>query len=169
MTELRSAPANPGRPQGGPHPLVPALAYGALMIAWVAVSVGGPNPATPAAEALAYARTHTGQLHAGALLAFGAAVPLAVWTATIYRRLRTLGVTAPGAVIGLAGGVLAAGSIGLSGLMTWAGAPARPRDHVISAPIAAVTAGEGGGDRQTHPGGGPMPRPGAGSGGCAAP
>jgi len=27
---------------------------------------------------------------------FGAALPLAIWTATVYRRLRTLGVTAPG-------------------------------------------------------------------------
>ena len=122
MTELRSAPVYLRRAQGGPPPLVPALAYGALMIASVALSLGGPDPATPAAGALAYARTHTGQLHAVALLAFGAAVPLTVWTATIYRRLRTLGVTAPGAVIGLAGGVLAAGSMGLSGLMTWAAA-----------------------------------------------
>ena len=38
MTELRSAPANLRRVQGGPPPLVPALAYGALMIAPVAVS-----------------------------------------------------------------------------------------------------------------------------------
>ena len=77
MAELRSAPANLRRAQGGPPPLVPALAYGALMIASVAVSAGGPDPATPAAGALAYARTHTGQLHVVALLAFGAAVPLA--------------------------------------------------------------------------------------------
>ena len=32
---------------------------------------------------------------------------------------RTLGVTAPGAVIGLAGGILAAASLALSGLVTW--------------------------------------------------
>jgi hypothetical protein len=43
-------------------------------------------------------------------------------TPTIYRRLRTLGVTAPGAVIGLAGGILAAASIALSGLLTWVAA-----------------------------------------------
>src|SRR5205085_10000361 len=52
-------------------------------------------------------------------LIFGASVPLAIWTATVYRRLRTLGVTAPGAVIALSGGVLAAGSLSLSGLITW--------------------------------------------------
>jgi hypothetical protein len=71
------------------------------------------------ASTLSYAQAHTGQLHAAAVLVFGAAVPLAIWVATIYRRLRTLGVTAPGAVIGLAGGILAAASLALSGLVTW--------------------------------------------------
>src|SRR5581483_9105003 len=85
-----------GRPQGGPPPLAPALAFGALVIASVAVSAGGPAPGTSAAATLSYAQAHTGQLHAVAVLAFGAAMPLAIWAATIYRRLRTLGVTAPG-------------------------------------------------------------------------
>src|SRR5215470_4621172 len=107
------------RPQGGPPPLVPALAYGALLIASVAVWAGGPAPGTSAASTLSYAQAHTGQLHAEAVLIFGAALPLAIWAATIYRRLRTLGVTAPGAVIGLAGGILAAASLALSGLFTW--------------------------------------------------
>ena len=111
-----------GRPQGGPPPLAPALAYGALMIASVAVSAGGPQPGTTAAATLSYAQSHVGQLHAAAVLAFGAAMPLAIWAATVYRRLRTLGVTAPGAVIGLAGGILAAASIALSGLLTWVAA-----------------------------------------------
>jgi hypothetical protein len=115
-----SAPARQRRPQGGPPPLIPALAYGALLIAAVIVSIGGPRPTSSAADVLSYARDHTGLLHAAAFVTFGAAVPLAVWTATIYRRLRTLGVTAPGAVIGLVGGVLAAASLALSGLFTWA-------------------------------------------------
>ena len=111
-----------GRPQGGPPPLVPALAYGALVIAAVAVSVGGPRPGTSAAATLSYDQAHTGLLHVAAVLIFGAAAPLAIWAATIYRRLRTLGVTAPGAVIGLAGGILAAASLALSGLFTWVAA-----------------------------------------------
>ena len=117
-----SAPVTRRRPQGGPPPLAPALAYGALLIASVAVWIGGPQPGTSAASTLSYAQTHTGQLHAEAVLVFGAAVPLAIWAATIYRRLRTLGVTAPGAVIGLAGGILAAASLALSGLVTWVAA-----------------------------------------------
>jgi hypothetical protein len=93
--------------------------YGALMIASTALAASGPRTTSSAVDALRYARDHSGQLQASALLAFGAAVPLAVWTATIYRRLRNLGVTAPGAVIGLVGGVLASGSLALSGLISW--------------------------------------------------
>jgi len=123
------------RPQGGPPPLVPALAYGALLIASVAVWAGGPTPGTSAASTLSYAQAHTGQLHAEAVLVFGAALPLAIWAATIYRRLRTLGVTAPGAVIGLAGGILAAASLAVSGLVTWVAADTA---HILDAALARV-------------------------------
>jgi hypothetical protein len=58
-------------------------------------------------------------LQVAGFLVAGASVPLAIWTATAYRRLRTLRVTAPGAVIALAGGLLAAASLSLSGLITW--------------------------------------------------
>lgn len=114
-----SAPASRRRPQGGPPPLVPALAYGALIIAAAAIAASGPWPGTAPAAALSYAAGHTGLLHAQAFLTFAAAVPLATWAATIYRRLLTLGVTAPGAVIGLCGGILAAAAIAVCGLVTW--------------------------------------------------
>jgi hypothetical protein len=130
-----SATPSRRRPQGGPPPLVPALAYGALLIASAIVWIGGPQPGTSPGSTLSYAQAHTGQLHALAVLVFGASLPLAIWTATVYRRLRTLGVTAPGAVIGLAGGILAAASLALSGLVTWVAADTA---HIASPALARV-------------------------------
>lgn len=135
-----TGPASAGRVratrrQGGPPPLVPALVYGALLVATVALLAGAPHHGSPAASTLSWSRAHTGTLHAAALLIFGAAAPLAIWTATIYRRLRTLGVTAPGAVIGLSGGLLASASLALSGLVTWTLAEAAP---VASPALAKV-------------------------------
>jgi hypothetical protein len=107
------------RPQGGPPLLAPVTAYGTLMIAAVALSARVPQPGAVAAAVLGYDQGHQTVMRVAGFLAFAAALPLAIWTATVYRRLRTLGVTAPGAVIGLAGGLLAAASLALSGLLTW--------------------------------------------------
>src|SRR5258705_12242676 len=103
-----SAPTARRGPQGGPPLLAPALAYGALLIASVAVWIGAPQAGASAASTLSYAQAHTGQMHVEAVLVVGAALPLAIWTATIYRRLSTLGGTAPRAVIQLDRGLLAA-------------------------------------------------------------
>src|SRR6516162_5105607 len=54
-----------------------------------------------------------------AVAVFGSSVPLAIYAATASTRLRQLGVTAPGATIALTGGTLAAGSLGLTGLLAW--------------------------------------------------
>jgi hypothetical protein len=107
------------RPQGGPPLLAPASAYGALMIAAVALAAGIPRPGAAANTVLGYDQAHQTVMQVSGFLAFAAALPLTIWTATAYRRLRTLGVTAPGAVIGLSGGLLAAVSLALSGLVTW--------------------------------------------------
>jgi hypothetical protein len=105
--------------QGGPPLLAPAIAYAALTITAAILSAKIPHPGAPAESVLAYDRTHHTELEVAGFLVFGAAAPLAIWTATVYRRLRTLGVTAPGTAIALAGGLLAAGSLALSGLITW--------------------------------------------------
>ena len=54
-----------------------------------------------------------------AVAVFASSVPLAIYAATASNRLRQLGVTAPGATIALVGGTLAAGALGLSGLLGW--------------------------------------------------
>jgi hypothetical protein len=46
-------------------------------------------------------------------------VPLVIYAATVSARLRQLGITAPGATIALAGGVLASATLSLSGLLNW--------------------------------------------------
>lgn len=106
-------------PQGGPPLLGPVIAYGALMVTAVALLATVPQPGTSAAAVLSYDQAHQTVMRVAGCLTFAASPPLAIWTATAYRRLRTLGVTAPGAVIGLSGGLLAAASLALSGLLTW--------------------------------------------------
>jgi hypothetical protein len=118
-----AAPAS--RPQNGPPLIVPVLAYGALMVAAVILSARSPQPSASAVSVLAYDRTHHDAVQLAGCLGFAAALPLAIWTATVYRRLRTtLAVAAPGAVIALAGGLLAAASLGLTGLVSWTSAQA---------------------------------------------
>jgi hypothetical protein len=96
------------------------LAYGALMITSVVLSASSPHLSASASAVLAYDRSHHDVLQVAGCLGFAASIPLAIWTATVYRRLRTrLGVVAPGAVIGLVGGLLAANSLGLTGLINW--------------------------------------------------
>src|ERR1700685_4073991 len=119
MTAVHPIPARRGGPQGGPPLLAPALAFGALMIASVALSARTPQPTASAPALLTYVRSHHAFMQVGGCLEFASAVPLAIWTATGYRRLRVLGVNAPGAVIGLAGGLLAAASLASSGLVGW--------------------------------------------------
>jgi hypothetical protein len=107
------------RPQSGPPLIAPALAFTAMTLAGIAVAAGAPRPDAPAEDVLAYAQTHGGAMRVSAFLMFGAAIPLAIWTAAAYRRLRALGITAPGSAIALAGGVVASGLAALCGLITW--------------------------------------------------
>ena len=50
---------------------------------------------------------------------FGSSIPLAIYAATASARLRQLGITAPGATIALAGGLLASPGLALSSLTAW--------------------------------------------------
>jgi hypothetical protein len=118
-----------------------------LTIAAVVLSAAVPHPSASAESVLAYDRAHHTALQIAGFLIFGASVPLAIWTATVYRRLRTLGVTAPGAVIALTGGLMAAASLSLSGLISWAtsqvSAAAEPGLARALADLSFVTGGAG--------------------------
>ena len=105
--------------QGGPPLIVPALVATLLTAITVVLGASGPRSTDSGADALAYDLGHHTLLVVLGTILFGVSVPLAVWTGATYRRLRQLGVTAPGTAIGLAGGLLASASLALSGLLTW--------------------------------------------------
>jgi hypothetical protein len=107
------------RPRSGAPLWPPVLAFTVLTVIGVVVNRSTPHPDAAGAAVLAYSTAHATVVRAGSWLLFASAVPLTIATAVIYRRLRTLGITAPGPVIALAGGVLAAAALTLSGMFAW--------------------------------------------------
>jgi hypothetical protein len=109
------------RPQSGPPLPIPTLAYTALTLAAVAVNAKTPRPNASGMEVLQYTQDHGTAIKVGAFLLFASSVPLAIVAAVFSRRLRALGITAPGATITLVGGILAASGLALSAAFAWAG------------------------------------------------
>ena len=109
------------RPLGheGPPLLVPALAFVGLTIAAAVLGASGPRPGTDPGAVLEYAATHRTALRVGAALMLGSALPLLVFAATAWARLRRLGITAPGPLMGLAGATLAGASLAGAALAGW--------------------------------------------------
>jgi hypothetical protein len=140
VTRTPSSAARSARPQGGPPLLFPALAYGAVMVTGVVLSARVPGPSATATAVAAYDSSHHAVLRVAGCLGFAASAPLAIWTATAYRRLRVLGVTAPGAVIALAGGLLAAAATAQSGLITWTSSqPGAASDPAVARVLADLS------------------------------
>lgn len=108
-----------GDRQAGPPLIIPAVALAALTVAGGVLGSSGPRPDWAPEEVLAYAAAHGTTMAVGAALLLGSAFPLVVYAATMVRRMRRLGVTAPGPLMGLAGAVLAAASIAVSALVGW--------------------------------------------------
>jgi hypothetical protein len=111
------------RQQGGPPLVLLSVVCVGLLFGGIAIGValGGmpPLPYGPATSVVAYVRAQPVAVHVIATAVFASSVPLAIYAATASARLRQLGVTAPGATIALAGGTLAAGALGLAGLLGW--------------------------------------------------
>ncbi|MGH3525331.1 MAG: hypothetical protein ACRDU4_21525 [Mycobacterium sp.] len=111
------------RQQGGPPLALLAAICLVLLLGGLAlgVALGGmmPLPYGPGAQVLEYFRSQHAAVQVSAVGVFASSVPLGIYAATASARLRQLGVTAPGATIALAGGVLAAGALGLAGLLGW--------------------------------------------------
>jgi hypothetical protein len=106
---------------GPPLALVAAICIGLLFGGLaIGVALGGlmPLPYGPVAAVQQYVRAEPVAVRVIAVAVFASSVPLAVYAATASGRLRQLGVAAP-AAIALTGGVLAAGALGLTGLVAW--------------------------------------------------
>jgi hypothetical protein len=111
------------RPYGGPPLALVASTCIALLFGGLAIGValGGlmPLPYGPVAAVQQYVRTQPVAVQVVAVAVFASSVPLVVYAATASARLHQLGVAAPAATIALAGGTLAAGALGLTGLVGW--------------------------------------------------
>ncbi|MFJ2783574.1 MULTISPECIES: hypothetical protein [unclassified Streptomyces] len=114
-----------GEAQGGPPPGVLAVVFTALFLAGLVLSTvlaGGepfPSPFGDTAGIVAWFRAHPDAVQVSGALQFAAAIPLAIYAATVSARLHRLGVRAPGATIALAGGLLASGFLACCGLIGW--------------------------------------------------
>ncbi|MBP8539766.1 DUF4386 domain-containing protein [Streptomyces sp. MK37H] len=101
--------------------LAPVLAFAVLTIGYVVVNSSTPRPDASGKEVLRYARDNGTTIELGSLLLLASATPLALLAAVLYRRLRALGITAPGSAITLVGGVLASVALSGSALFGWTG------------------------------------------------
>ncbi|GAA0436266.1 hypothetical protein Acor_65190 [Acrocarpospora corrugata] len=143
MTEsMRSI--RPWRGAGGPPLGSLAIVTLALTIAGVVVLVAGtgsaPAPFADATKVAGWYAAHPMAVRIGALLQFGAAVPLGILAASVYARQLRLGVRVPGPVIGLYGGIAASIALLCSALVTWSlsfpGVDASPQVTAILARLA---------------------------------
>jgi hypothetical protein len=109
----------------GPSLLAVAIVFVVLFLgslaATAAITGGGhfPSPFAPAPLASAFFAEHADAVRLSAFLQFGAAIPLAIFTAAATSRLRFLGVRAAGPSIALVGGTLASAMGALSALSQW--------------------------------------------------
>ena len=107
---------------GPPLALVAVICVGLLFGGLaIGVALGGvmPLPYGPGAAVQRYVHAEPLAVRVIAVAVFASSVPLAVYAATASARLRHLGVAAPTAMIALTGGILAAGSLWLTGLVAW--------------------------------------------------
>lgn len=150
---MTTASVTPRLTQGGP-PLPPiAIATAALFMASLVLPTllaGGatyPSPYSDGATIVDYFRANTTPVLLTAFLQFAASLPLAIYAATVSVRLNRLGVRAPGATIGLVGGVLASTSMALSALLTWTLTRPETLDHPelirLLHDLAFITGGPG--------------------------
>lgn len=125
----RSATATPSMPSREPSStrhgaslLAPVIAYAVLTVAAVIIPalIAGHAAWTSDSTLLEVYQRHHAAARTRALLTTAAAVPLAVLSAIVSDRIRTLGLDVPGRLIALIGGAVAAALLATSGLISLA-------------------------------------------------
>jgi hypothetical protein len=111
----------------GPHLGILAVIYTVLFLfglTYVITFAPGaphyPNPYDPAAMITAYFREHPHDALMCSFFEFLSAIPLGLFTVTVWSRLKWLGVTAVGPSIALLGGLLVVIGIFVSSMIAWA-------------------------------------------------
>lgn len=111
-------------PRGGPALAALSLACIGLLVGGIAIGVaaGGvmPLPYGPPSAVVSYVRAQSAAVRIIAVATFASSVPLALYAAIAAARLRRLGAGLGPAAVALTGGTLAAGALGLAGLLGWA-------------------------------------------------
>ncbi|SHM43050.1 hypothetical protein SAMN05444266_10858 [Chitinophaga jiangningensis] len=109
----------------GPHPGILAVVHVSLFVASLVIlgiltkGMGFPNPFVPLADAQHRLQSFADATRINAVLQFGAAIPLGLFTAAVTSRLNFLGVNVTGVNIAFFGGLSASLFMALSGLCTW--------------------------------------------------
>lgn len=136
--------------RGGPPLALVAGAFTALFVASLVASTAlagrtFPSPFDDDRTIQDYIAGQRDAVRVGAVLQFGAAVPLAVLAAAVHARLHQLGIRVAGATIALAGGLLAAAFATLSALVQWTLArPATTGDRTVVRALHDLTFVTGG-------------------------
>ncbi|MGE3661494.1 MAG: DUF4386 domain-containing protein [Pseudonocardia sp.] len=110
----------------GPPLLAPAIGYATLTLVGLVLGISGLRPTSSAADVAAYLSTHATEATLLAAAVVAAAIPLAVFTAVAHQRMRGLGAAVPGPTIALAGGLISAATLTVSGLAAWTAVAAAP-------------------------------------------
>lgn len=125
MTELSPTRTSPATRHGGPHPGILAAVSLGLTVAGLlsnALLTSGQtfvSPFSPAGQVAAYFHGNADAVRLASVFQFGSAVPLGIFSATVYARQLRMGVRVPGPAIGFFGGITASAFLMLSALLVW--------------------------------------------------
>jgi hypothetical protein len=125
MTELSAHRTRTSTRSGGPNPGILAAVSLGLTLGGLISSLtltGGQavvSPFSPAGQVAEYFHGNADAVRLASVFQFGSAIPLGIFTATVYARQLRLGVRVPGPVIAFFGGMTASAFLLLSSLLVW--------------------------------------------------